>query len=97
MGDPNAWSLNRDNYTRSTSWFYNPRYTADLQIYEIPAELRVNLERYRMEVDPNPDNWAQRYNGQWQYYPEGNPSFNQKEDVRKLRENKKVEKQKKKD
>ena len=31
-----------------------------------------------MEVDPNPDNWEQAYNGQWQYYPEGNPSVNQK-------------------
>ncbi len=96
VGDPNAWSLNRDNYTRSTRWFYNPRYTSDLQIYEIPAELRVNLEKYRMEVDSNPDNWAQRYNGQWQYYPEGNPSIQSKrrcEEFKRKQESRQAEKE----
>ena len=82
VGDPYAWEKVFKPYIGGFSWFYNPRYTADLQIYEIPAELRVNLESYRKVVDPNPDNWVQRYNGQWKYYPEGNPSMQ----VKRVRE-----------
>ena len=67
VGDPRAWY---QDYVGN--WIYAPRYLAE---YEIPYQFRYNIERIRMEKDPNLDNWDQRYDGQWEYHPYGNPSI----------------------
>lgn len=88
VGDPDAWN---QPYVRG-EWFYNPRYR-NLEIYEMPVEFRTNFESYRNEVDPDPDNWEQRYNGEWNYYPEGTPAVRERrrriaraEETRRLQE-----------
>jgi len=68
VGDPNAW---HQGYV-GDNWFYNPRYRY-LEIDEIPYEFRKNFESYRMELDSDPDNWEQRYRGEWIYHPGGTP------------------------
>tara|TARA_Y100000389_G_scaffold53241_1_gene49104 strand:- start:1467 stop:2894 length:1428 start_codon:yes stop_codon:yes gene_type:complete len=70
VGDPQAWY---QDYVGN--WIYAPRYLVE---YEIPYEFRNNIERIRMEKDPNLDNWDQRYDGQWEYHPYGNPSIQEK-------------------
>lgn len=66
VGDPQAW---RRDYVGN--WIYAPRYI-NLPDHEVPYQFRYNIERIRMGKDTNLDHWEQNYDGQWEYYPDGN-------------------------
>ena len=69
VGDPQAWY---QDYVGN--WIYAPRYI-NLPDHEIPHQFRYNIERIRMEKDPDLDHWEKDYDGQWEYYPYGNKLF----------------------
>ena len=79
VGDPKAWQLVNGN------WLYVPKYSF-LPDYKIPEMFKNNFEKFRKEIDPNPDNWYQsKETGQWIHDKEGSPSVQEKRRIERQR------------